>query len=684
MDWFGIGSYAAAAVVYGVLTLVLAVSHPGGRSATYVIAASAISTIWAVGMAVFLLEPAPLALIVGLDALLVLGWTACALSWFEKGQRSVTGTLLATSVGFAIWGVTASIVDPVPADGEGPAKQSVYLALLGTGLVGLLAVEQLLRNAAERHRDRLRLLCFGISCIFVLNVFIYSQASLLGSLLPVLWGGRGLLTAAAALVIVMALKKMSEWERGLFVSRQIVFYSASLVGVGGYLLSMGMAGYVIHAVGGEWGVVLQSVYLVVAIAILVVVMFSARIRARAKVFLVKHFYRNKYDYREEWLRLTATLGRGGDARTLARNALQGVTRIVGSEEGSLWLTTEGQSYDCVASHRGIQEAVYGRDHPLVRFLASSGWVVDTEQYRLDPHHYGFAFGDPGDNALPENSLIVPLDRQGFLQGFVVVRRSPGLGELNFEDHDILKTAGRQVAVVLAQALAQEQLAATRQFEAVNKLSTFLMHDLKNVVAQQELVVANAKKFKHRPEFIEDTVRTLEAGAQRMRHILSRLENASHTERASRVDLVKLLKDVCMQCADRRPVPILMAEVELYRADIDRERVAMAVTHAIRNAQDATSEDGHVEVRFAIDEPWISISVVDTGVGMTHEFVRDRLFKPFDSTKGAKGMGVGAYQIRETFRAVGGDVLIDSQPGRGTAVKMLLPASAESRTERSVA
>ena len=87
--------------------------------------------------------------------------------------------------------------------------------------------------------------------------------------------------------------------------------------------------------------------------------------------------------------------------------------------------------------------------------------------------------------LPANSLVIPLDRQGYLQGFVVLGKPPGLRSLNFDDHDILKTAARQVAAVLGQAIAQEKLAETRQFEALNRLSAFLMHDLKNIVAQQE-------------------------------------------------------------------------------------------------------------------------------------------------------------------------------------------------------
>src|SRR5690606_34553639 len=104
-----------------------------------------------------------------------------------------------------------------------------------------------------------------------------------------------------------------------------------------------------------------------------------------------------------------------------------------------------------------------------------------------------------------------------------------------EDHDILKTAGRQVAAVLAQACAEEQLIETRQFHAMSKLATFLMHDMKNVVAQQELVVANAQRFRHRPEFFDDAIATVRSSAERMRRIIDQLHGVSHTKPGTRAD-----------------------------------------------------------------------------------------------------------------------------------------------------
>jgi putative PEP-CTERM system histidine kinase len=241
---------------------------------------------------------------------------------------------------------------------------------------------------------------------------------------------------------------------------------------------------------------------------------------------------------------------------------------------------------------------------------------------------------------------------------------------------LLKTAGQQIAVFLVQERAQEQLFETRQFEAFSKLTAFLMHDLKNVIAQQNLVVANAQRFRHRPEFIDDAIATISSSVERMRRILERLQGATRFEKPSRIQLLSLLREVCKECADRQPRPtVLGPDAEECFVEMDRDRLNMVATHLVRNAQDATPSDGYVKVSVSIDDAYARIEVADNGCGMDAEFVRDRLFKPFDSTKGAQGMGIGAYQIRETVTAAGGSVAVKSERGVGTTMIVKLPLAA---------
>ena len=78
-----------------------------------------------------------------------------------------------------------------------------------------------------------------------------------------------------------------------------------------------------------------------------------------------------------------------------------------------------------------------------------------------------------------------------------------------------------------------------------------------------------------------------------------------------------------------------------------------------------------------------VDIEDDGEGMDEEFIQHRLFKPFDSTKGLTGMGIGAFESRDFVRSVNGDISVQSTPGRGSLFSVRLPATpgpaAESRT-----
>ena len=687
--WFGVSSYAAAAIAYAGVTAMLVVSHPGGRHATWLATAAAVSSLWGVTQAYILAEVDPrFGVALALDGLHTLAWTLCVLSWLDSAPtfrtwppRTAYAVLAVMLAGWAAFvSLRTSTASAVPA--------TLFPALLGSALVGLLVVEQVFRNARETQKRSLIPFVLAIGGVFVIDLVAYAQATLLSGLVPFIWQSRGITNAALAPLLLLGLKRQSEWERALFVSRQVTFYTASLVAVGCYLLAMGVIAYLIRSTGEQWGPLLQIAFSMLAVIVLFGVLFSSSIRTRFRVFLVKNFYRHKYDYRQEWLRLTASLGQSSDLERLLACALAGVARIVESPRGSIWLTRDDRTYQRMETMGGepIGESVYGHDHVVVGFLRSKGWVIDSEEYSREPDRYGTAFGAVEDRLLPSGSITIPLDCQGRLQGFVILLRPPHTKALNFEDHDILKTAGRQVAVVLAQAMAQEQLAETKQFEAVNRLTTFLMHDLKNLIAQQDLVVANAQRFRHRPEFFDDAINTVKSGVDRMRKVLDQLQQGGRKEpQWSRVDVAKALMEARSQCADRKPIPSVALPAEAVWVRIDRERLASVFIHLIRNAQDATPPDGRIDVLLArVGDDSVSITITDNGRGMDAAFVRDRLFRPFDSTKGAQGMGIGAYQARDIVRSAGGDVHVSSEPGAGTTFDVRLPVARVSRPEEPAA
>jgi putative PEP-CTERM system histidine kinase len=269
---------------------------------------------------------------------------------------------------------------------------------------------------------------------------------------------------------------------------------------------------------------------------------------------------------------------------------------------------------------------------------------------------------------------VPLAHDEALLGFVALANPKTPFTLTFEDHDLLKTAGQQIASYLAQEKAIERLTESRQFEAYNRFTAFVMHDLKNAVAQQSLVVENAEKHKHNPEFIDDAIETIRGSVDRLRRVLAHLRQSTLEQSVETVDLERVVLEVASRCADREPVPVANVPGTAVPVRANRERLVSAINHTVRNAQEACGSGGEVRIALTVQGDECAVTITDNGEGMDAIFVRDRLFRPFDSTKGAEGMGIGAYQVRESVRAAGGEVDVSSAPGEGTTFRMRLPLS----------
>jgi putative PEP-CTERM system histidine kinase len=313
------------------------------------------------------------------------------------------------------------------------------------------------------------------------------------------------------------------------------------------------------------------------------------------------------------------------------------------------------------------------DHELVLFLAHRGWVIDLREYRRAPEVYRHI-------AMPEWLLrgdalwqiVTPLIEGERLLGFLLLQAPPEPFTMNFEDRDLLRMAGRHVTALLVQQLAERRLAEGRQFDAFNRFAAFVMHDLKNCVAQLQLLVGNAARHRHNPQFVDDALGTIRNTVARMMRLIEQLHAREPGNSAQVIDPAATLRDAIARAGSRQPAPAVVVLTEGMRVRADPERLGMVIDHVIRNAQDAAGAAGRVSVELAAEDGWAAVTIADNGPGMDPQFVRERLFRPFDSTKGSKGMGVGAYQAREYTRQAGGDVEVQSTPGAGTRFIIRLP------------
>jgi putative PEP-CTERM system histidine kinase len=545
----------------------------------------------------------------------------------------------------------------------------VWVAL---AITGLLLVEQIYRNAKSEQRWSIKYLCFALGAIFAYDFYMYADSLLLKHMNPQIWKARGIINALVVPLIAISVARNPGWDLHIHVSRNVVFHSFTLMGTGIYLILMAISGYLIRFYGGAWGGVIQVVFLCLTGALLVVLLFSDRIRAQMRVLLSKHFFSFKYDYRQEWSRFTDNLS-SSDA-SVPNRVIFALASLIHSNCGLLWLRGENgfellESWRMRAPSRTTTDAL----EPVAQFAERQRWVIDISEYQQDPGMYQ-------ELQLPEEFLeredawlIIPLFFGDSVIGLVLLGKPEVIHSMNWEDHDLLKVAGRQAASELAQYKFNRELVQARQFEAFNRLSAYVVHDLKNILAQQSLIVSNAEKHKHNPAFVDDMVSTVKNSVNRMTRLMEQMRSGIRGAPARDVEINDLLKDIVERHSVREPRPQLKMNGKRVSAPADREQLATVFGHIIQNAQDACRKNGTVEVKFdCLDDSRAVVSVRDNGVGMDEKFIRERLFRPFDSTKGLTGMGVGAFESREYVRSLGGDIEVTSTPGVGSLFRIVIP------------
>ena len=557
-----------------------------------------------------------------------------------------------------------------------PAMQREF-SLIGQllyAVLGLALVEQLFRNTPIEQRWGIKYLCFAVGAQFAFDFYLYTDALLFHRMDPSIWSARGFVNAMVIPAIAVTAARNPDWNLPVFLSRRMVLHSTTLFSAGLYMLLMALAGYYIKLYGGEWGGVLQIAFLFGAILVLVTLLFSGQFRARTKVFFNKHFFSYRYDYREEWLRVIGLLAGKGVQLSLRERLIWALAEIVESPGGLLWIRSEKGDYRCRARFNAQHEveAVIDGKEPLAPFMEIQRWVINMDEYRTAPDVYGDLVLPDWIVENPDTWLIVPLIHDERLLGFVMLLQPRAPQPINWENLDLLKTVGMQAAGYLALNQAAEALAEARQFEGFNRLSAFVIHDLKNLIAQLSLVAKNATRHKHNPEFIDDAVSTIENAVGKMNRLMAQLKSADITGDARRIDLVDELRDVVAAKSAGSPVPELSTQVDEAFVLAEPDRLSSVIGHVVQNAQDATPPDGSIRVVLRVSDDQVIVEVRDTGCGMDADFIKTRLFRPFDSTKGLTGMGIGAYECREVIVALGGQIVVESRPGQGTVFRIMLP------------
>ena len=598
--------------------------------------------------------------------LLILRPRAGSSSFLERALIVVAAVLFAA--GIAAQGMRAAGLGM-----SGDAGRFGLIDALAMSVFALVLIETLLRSMPAESRWSVKPLCIGLIGAFAFDVYVYADALLFNRIDADAFSVRGLVHALAIPLIAVTATRSRNWTSNVTLSRRLVFHSAALAASGIYLLFVAAAGYYVRYFGGAWGRAFQVALLFAGLLSLGIIAQSGSVRAKLKVLISKHFFSYRYDYREEWLRFTQTLSACDGQAALGQQIIRGLADMVESPSGGLWLrdAARRQYAQNARWNMPASAATEQSDGVLAKFLDGSGWVVNLDEYRSVPGRYGDLQLPEWLCEVPSAWLIVPLANNDGLIGFVILTTPRTHVDVNWEVNDLFKTAGRQAASFLGQMEATEALLETRKFDAFNRMSAFVVHDLKNIVAQLSLMLKNAQRHSDNPEFQRDMLMTVAHATDRMKQLMMQLREGTTPVNAPRgVDLEQAIRRILAAKKGHEPVPELRLEESLIAKGHD-DRIERVIGHLVQNAIDATDKNGRVWIGLQRDGAHAIVEVGDTGRGMTSEFIRERLFKPFQTTKPA-GMGIGAYESYQYVQEIGGTILVESTVDVGTRMRLLLP------------
>ncbi len=675
--------YVLAVLTFGVLAAGLlrqrALWLPGEVPIGWMLVAVVASSFWAVLVLAALLGGQPYWMHASqfVDGVRYAGWTGfLLLLWRPRTAGSAMrrfggiGVIALALVG----GHLLLLALNLAAGGEHRAGGDwLLLGAMALPVLALFLLEQVYRSVSDDVRWSLKPLCLGLAGSFLFDLYVFSQAVLFGRPDLDAMSVRGLLHALMVPLVWTSVAGRGDWIGKVRVSRAAVFHTATLLLAGVYLIFISAVGYYVRYFGGDWGRALQLALVSLASVGLMVLVMSGTVRSRLRVTLGKHFFRYRYDYREEWLRFTQTLSDHRSPLAVGQRVVRGLADMLESPAGCLWLRAAGEStLRCTSSWNMPAPAEKEEAaSPFCNFLLSSGWVVNLEEYRSFPQRYGTLVLPTWLHEVRQAWLVVPLTVEEELIGFVVLASARAEIDVNWEVNDLLKTAGKQAASFLAQMQATEALLEVRKFDAFNKMSAFVVHDLKNIVTQLSLMMKNAKRLHGNPEFQQDMLMTVENSLDKMRQLMLQLrEGATPTGTVHGVGLAAIAQRIARVAEGRgRQLELQLDEQIVARGH--EERLERIIGHMVQNAFDATDPPGRVWLTLQRASGMALVEVGDTGRGMSAEFVRERLFKPFQTTKQA-GMGIGAYESYQYVQELGGKIQVDSELGRGTVIKILLP------------
>lgn len=543
-------------------------------------------------------------------------------------------------------------------------------------VLNLVHLENTLRCSRGSNRWHVKYLIFGIGSLFAYFIYVASQSLLFSTLKFEIFLLTSIVILIAASFMAVYIVKHRLLDFDIFISRYFIYNSVTVLAVGVYLVAVGLVTHGIRYFELPYGGFFSTLFIFIAALFLFMLLFAASLRRKAQLFINRHFYKHKYEFRDKWMETVEKITPRRSVPEVCQTLTELISETMLPTSMRLWI------FDPVSKgyiHYGDDRAPSGMER-----LSPGGPFIAALRERLAPFSVDEAKTKGAHGIFLETGSVLcsPLVAGGELIGFLLLGPDKSGARYIKDDDELLKAVSTQAAVQIKEIMLLEELTMAKELEAFSKMSSFIMHDLKNLTNSLSLISQNAQQNMDNPEFQRDTIRTIDGTVSRMKKVIEMLSNVPRelvfTKKPVNIDL--LVENSLRKAA--RPVE---KEITL-RKDVaacppvlvDPDALEMVILNLILNAFDAIPQSGYVDLKASSDSEFVNISVEDTGRGMTADYMQTSLFRPFKSTK-KNGLGIGLFQCKSIIEAHGGSIDVKSSPGAGTRFIVKLPAhSSETR------
>jgi putative PEP-CTERM system histidine kinase len=540
-----------------------------------------------------------------------------------------------------------------------------YLVLMIYLVFGLVQLERTLAGLHQVQRWGIKFPVLSSGLLLASFAFYFSHSLLYRSINMNYLDFRSV-AVAVAIVLFFFARNSRESTHKLALSRGIAHRSFVLLIVGGYLILLGVVGEGLRYLNVTNARSIFYGLLLISVVVLAIIFLSEKIRRKIRVIFHKNFYQSKYDYQEQWQKFATQISSGTTLSEIKMSILDMFCEPLACKGGAFYLRDfESGDYLFSESFNFRRDwRPFSAGDPLISQLRECEWIINLKE-----SHPEFSGSLVESLTVDGAFLIIPLFFDEELEGFIVLAEQIDPDEkLSYEDYDLLKMLARQSIATVQGLRLSEQLSTARELAAIGKVSTFVLHDLKNQVSGLSLMLDNAREYINDPDFQEDMLETVGNTVRNMKGLIARLKNVKEKPELviAAVELGKIVHDAAETAA---------AAIEVHgdpiRVAVDEEEIYKVILNLLVNAVEATSQGRAVQVSYGKHDRSAFVEVKDFGCGMRSEFMVEKLFKPFETTK-KHGFGIGLYQCQQIVESHGGCIEVESQEGVGTTFTLHLP------------